>query len=205
MSSRRTTPIMNSSRPRTSVEATRKPRHTSRTQLEPVNTSFSTHYPSAMTQTSYLPAPGSPDFYSGDNQCWSMMTNSFYPGNDSAHIPTLSVAPTDLTHQPCWEAMTTYEPDMSSVSSGLSSKSCITPPLSQAEMLPYDVFQPSLDHSMDQYDYYPDRYMTLPEPLTPPEDPMFEMHTNDKNESLVFPDTECEYMGVSKIQFSRFI
>lgn len=197
---------MNSSRPRTSVEASRKSRQSSRTQPDPITTSFSSHVSSGMTQPSYVLASGSPDFYLGDNQCWSMANDHFYTGNDSAHIPTLSVAPTDLTHQPCWEGMTMF--DSSSTSSGSTSNSCVSPPSSEIEIMPYDVYQPSVEHY--EHYAYPDRYM--PDVMTPPEDPMFEMFGNNKNDCMPFgpfpesrnsePETECELLGLSKLQFA---
>lgn len=202
MSWRRTPPIMNSSRPRTSVEASRKSRHTSRTQPEPVTTSFSSHVSSGMIQPTYTLASGSPDFYLGDNHCWSMPHDSFYPGNDSAHIPTLSVAPTELTHQPYWDGMTTL--DSSSASSGSASNSCVSPLSTEADIA-FDVYP------VEHYEYFNDRYM--PDVLTPPEDPpMFEMYSNNKNDYLPFgaypdsrnsePETECELLGPSKLQFA---
>lgn len=75
-------------------------------------------------------------------------------------------------------------------------------------MMHVDMYQVSVD----QFGHYPDPWVNGM-PLTPPEDPMFEnldLFAPAKNEPMVFaplpePATECEFLGVSKLQFSRWI
>lgn len=197
---------MNSSRPRTSVEVIRKPRHGTRKQQEPAPASFSTYFSSGIMSDGFVLTSGPPDFYPEVSQCWPVMTEGFYSGSDSAHIPALSVAPTDLTHH--WDPMATmYDLELSSASSGSSSKSSYSPPMSGAEMMPINLY-----HSpMEQYEHYPGQMATGS--LTSPTEPSLfgdlEFFSNDRNDPMVMslsePVNECEYLGVSKLQFSRSI
>lgn len=193
MSSKRPTPIMNSSRPRTSVEVIRKTRHDPRTRMEPAITSFSSHVSSDMTHPSFAFAQGLPDVYSGDAQCWTMGPDNFYAG-DMNHIPTLSVAPTDLTHQPHWDNMERYDIESSSAFSGPSSHADYSPPLS--EILPSHVDMFQCQSPLDQFGY------SMAVPLTPPG--MLDMFDNA---CLPEPamETECEYIGPAKFPYSRLI
>lgn len=201
MSFKRTTAVMNSSRPRTSVQAIRKPRQSSRIQQGTIPPPFSNHVSSGMIHPGFALASGSPDLYPEVSQYWPVMSDNFFSGNDSAHIPALSVAPTELTNQPYWDSTTRYDLDSSSASSGASSKSCISPPMSEAEMMHVDIFQSPVDQFA---------YCSYEMPLTPPADPFdsMELFGNSKTDPMVFhplpePATECEYLGVSKLQFSR--
>lgn len=193
MSSRRPTPVMNSSRPRTSVEATRKSRYHSRTQMELVTPSFSSHVSSGITHPSFTFAPGLPDIYPGDTQCWTMGSDNFYAG-DMNHIPALSVAPTDLTHQPHWESMGRNDIESSSGFSGSPSNAGYSSPHSEVLLEHVDMFQSQ--SPLDQFGYF----MTAP--LTPPH--MLDMFDN------VYPsepamETECELIGPAKLPYSRLI
>lgn len=199
MSYRRTSPTMNSSRPRSSVEAARKPRHAPRLQMDTVPTSYGHHVSSDMTHASIASMSGSPDFYH-EVGSW----DSFLSGIDSNHIPALSVAPTDLTNVPYWQSMDTrYSLDSSSISSAAPTKTCISPPMTEAEMMHVDMLQSPLD----SFGYWPERWGSTAMPLTPPaEDYDMELF-NDKIDPLDLPlaepTSECIYLGPSKLQFSR--
>lgn len=199
MSVRRTIHTMNSSRPRTSVEATRKSRHAPRIQQDNVSRTQTIHGLSGLTHSNYALPSVSPDFYT-EMPTW---TDSFYPGTDN-HMPVFSVDPNDLTRPPYWDPLhTKYDGDLSSASSAASAKSCISPPMAEAQMMHADMYQ----LPEDRFDYFPDPWLCRTMPITPPAEPLTDMFGNIKNDPMDFslpePATECEYIGVSQLQFAR--
>jgi len=216
MSARRSSNNMMPSRTRHSVETQQLPRHIPRTRPEATSTYIS-QIP-AMSQPSYDLVSGAPGYCVEAAPCWQTITDSFYPGNDSAYIPTSSVAPMALTHPSYWEVMPNYDIDSASTSSSSSgssssTKACISPPMSEAEILPSELYQTSPAHlDMDHFPYTDPWVSSTMMPPTPPTDPMFDnldLFNTGKNEHMSFmglPDAalpECEYLGVSKLQFSR--
>lgn len=215
MSARRTSPSMLPSRTRVPVEA-RQPRHMPRTRPD-VSSIYTTH--SSMSQPNYGLASGAPEYTTEVDPIWQPISDAFYPGNDSSYIPTSSVAPTDLSNTSYWNTMTTYDVDSSctsSTSSGSSSstRTCISPPMSEAELMHADMYHTSSAHlPIDQSSQYLDPWVNPGMmPLTPPADPLFdnlELFNTGKTDPMAFvalPEAampECEYLGVSKLQFSR--
>lgn len=188
---------MNSSRPRSTAEATRKSRHIPRTQHDNMPISFPAQVSSGMTSPPFALVSGSSSFYP---EVGPWIPDTFYSGVDCNHIPALSVAPDDLTI-PYWDPMDAgYEND--SYSSAASAKSCISPPLAEAEMMHADVpYQSPIDH----FGPYPDRWTM---PMTPPADfdqELFDINKNDLTgyPLVTEPVQECEFIGVSDLQFSR--
>ena len=208
---------MNQLRTRHSVEA-RHPRHIPK--CRPEATSAYTSQASAMSQRNYELVSSAPEYCSEVAPCWPPMTENFFSGNDGAYIPTSSVAPTDLTNSSYWETMSTYGVDVSSTSSSSSGSAssattCISPPLSEVEIMQSELYQTAPAHlSMDHYPHYADPWVNpTMMPPTPPEDPLFDnldLFNTGKNDPMAFlplPDaalSECEYLGVSQLQFSRY-
>ena len=215
MSSRETSPTMPPSKTRHSVKA-QKPRHIPRT--GPQATSQFTSHVSPMAQPNFALASGAPEYCPELLTCWPSVTEPFYPGNDSTYIPTSSVAPTDLTNTSYLGAMANYDVDssstvMSSGSSG-STKTCISPPMSEAEILYPELYRTSPAHlGIDQFSSYTDHWVHPSAlPPTPPADTIFDdldLFNTGKNDQINFatlPEPampECEYLGVSKLQFFR--
>lgn len=159
--------------------------------------SFSTHMTSGMTYPGNPLASRSPDFYP---EVAPWMTDSFYSGIDSNHIPALSVAPTDLTNLPYWDHVNPgYDFDSQSASSAASAKSCISPAMVEAEMMHVDMHFQS---PMDPFGSYHGAM-----PPTPPEDFDLELFDISKNDLMDVPSsaetTECEYLGPSPLQFYK--
>lgn len=134
------------------------------------------------------------------------MTDSFYSGIDSHHIPLMSVAPMELTNYPYLDSMTTgYDLESQSASSAASAKSCISPSMVEAEMMNADLhFQSPIEH----FGSYPDRWINTTMPPTPPEDYELDLFSVDKNDPMDLPSytesvTECEFLGPSRVQFHR--
>lgn len=216
MSTRRTSSDMVPSRTRQTVQA-RPPRHIPQTRPEATST-YTLQMP-AMSQPNYDLVSSAPEYGPEVAPCWQPVTEAFYPGNDGAYIPTSSVAPTDLTHSTYWEALSTYDVDSSSTSSAStgsssSTKTCISPPLSEAEILQSELYPTAGAHlAMDHYSQYADPWVNpTMMPPTPPADPLFDnldLFNTSKNDPMAYvtlPEPaipECEYLGVSKLQFSR--
>lgn len=190
------------SRTRTSVEAHQNPRYTPRTLPQ------ATHmYTAQLPNTNYVAVSGLQGYYDMTAPCMSM-DDAYFPGNDRSYIPTSAIAPTDLTN---WE-MADCSLDDSSDSSGSSTESR-SPPMTGAEVLHTDVYPTADFHVVDHFDQYPiDPWIPMNGlPPTPPMDSTFDipdMFATSKNDFIAFPPlpesaTECEYLGVSKLQFSR--
>lgn len=197
MSSKRISPTMLPTRKRTSVEA---PRHIPRTVPQAPNL-YTTQMP--IVQPNYATVSGPIADFPAYPACYPYGDN-FYSPNDGSYIPASAVAPMDLS---CWEVNTSQ-----TSSSGSSSLKSLSPPMSEAEMLHCDVYPTADDHlGMDQFSQYPDPWLVPGCPPTPPPDPMFDIpdmfNTGkaDLTDFNLLPDTatECEYLGVSKLQFSR--
>lgn len=217
MSIRRKSPNMPPTRTRTSVEAhKRMPRHISGT-ISPTTYAAHPSYLSDMSASQFELVSGPAEFYPQVTSCWTSVTDAFYPGSDSAHIPTLSVAPGDLTHQPAFDASLDvammYEASSSSASSssGSSSRSSISPPLTEAEIVScVSGYHPATTQPTTfPYSQYPDpawinHGMPTP-PLFPDTMDLFDSGKDDRSmfEPLPEPVQECEYLGVSKLQFAR--
>ena len=172
----------------------------------------------ALPQSNYDYVSGAPGFAPELASCWQPLTEAYYPGNDSAYIPTSSVAPTELAHPSYWEAMAPYNVASSSTSSSssgssTSTKASISPRMSEVEVFQSELYPTSGTH-LDMDHFPPTDPWTLPMmmPPTPPADPMFDnldLFNTSKDDAMAFmnlPDSayeECEYLGPSKLQFSR--
>ena len=207
MSAKRSSHNMMPSRPRHSTETQQHPRHIPRTRPEATSTYMSQNL--AISQPNYDLVPGASGYCPKLAPCWPIMTESFYPGNDSAYIPTSSVAPMALTHSSYMETAN-HDIDSASTSSSSSgspssTKTSISPPMSEAGILQSELY-------MDQFPYTDPWVSSTMMPPTPPTEPIFDnldLFNNGKEDSMAFmnfPDAvlpECEYLGVSKLQFSR--
>ena len=204
MTSRRTSPTMLPSRTKTPARHQHNPRHTPRT-VPQASKTFAPHMPS-MTHPNYAIVTGAPELFPELASCMPDGHDAFYSGNDGSYIPTSVVAPTDLSFM---HNMGSYELDVASGSISGSSTKSFSPLMTEAEILQSEVYQTANTTSgMDQFSYYSDPWMQLPP--TPPAEQMFDvsdMFSTGKNdvtfETLPDSATECEYLGVSKLQFSR--
>ena len=187
---------MSSSRVRSSTDASRHPSRT----MSQVSRSYIPEVP-VLTQQHYRYVTSAPAQVSMMAPCLPISDNIFYPSNDGSYIPTSNVAPAALTFL---DSMTPYDMDIyskTSPSSTSTSSTSSSPPMSEAEMYQGEMYAVP-DLGMEPF-IYTDPWVTHM-PLTPPEDPMFDMpelfctSKADPN----FPVTECEYLGVSKLQFS---
>lgn len=199
---------MDSSRTRHSRVS--QPRHVPR--IRPEATSTFTAPLSDIDNYALVSAPQ--DYCPVIESCWPSMIDTFHPGNDSAYIPAQMVNPAELMNQ-TWDMMSNTDVESSyTSSSGSSTKStaCISPPMSEAETLSAELYQPTVHAGMDHFPSYKDT-LTQPMiwPLTPPTEPWedVELFSSGKNDQMGFsrlPEsaiTECEYIGPSKLQFSR--
>jgi len=199
---------MDSSRTRHSRVS--QPRHVPR--IRPEATSTFTAPLSDIDNYALVSAPQ--DYCSVIEPCWPSMIDTFPPGNDSAYIPAQMVNPAELMNQ-TWDMMSNTDVESSyTSSSGSSTKStaCISPPMSEAETLSAELYQPTVHTGMDHFPSYKDTLtQTMIWPLTPPTEPWedVELFSSGKNDQMGFsrlPEsaiTECEYIGPSKLQFSR--
>lgn len=201
--SRKPSPKMTQPRTRASADA---PRHVPRTM--PQNTHIYTQIPN-MSPASYHHAP----IASGNvsmSSCIPLGDDAFYhPGNDGSYIPASNVAPTALTFL---DTITPYDIDtLSRTSSSSLSSTLPSPPMTEAEIFQSE-FYPTTDLQLGigHFASYPDPWVTTAGPPTPPEDlfDMPDMFCSSKNDNMAFPTlpepaTECEYLGVSALQFAR--
>lgn len=205
MSSRKSSSNMLPSRTRLPSAAQQKPRHIP-TSL-PQSTAVYTQYLSNMAEPNYHVVPSASIYFPEMTSCLPVGDDTSFPGNDGSYIPTSGVAPTDLTFihplGPC-------DSDTSSSSSEPLAKP-FSPPMTEAEIAQAELYHTTgIDSGMAHLSCYPDQWV-MQLPPTPPADPMFEipdMFDTGRTDSLAFeplpePATECEYLGVSKLQFSR--
>lgn len=205
---RRTTPTMDSSRTRQSRVS--QPRHLPRIRPE----ATSTFTAPISDVDNYALVSAAQDYCSVIGPCWSSMIDTFPPGNDNAYIPAQMVNPAELMNQ-TWDMMSNTDVESSyTSSSGSSTRSnpCISPPMSAAETISAELILPTVHTGMDHFSLYKDAMAhTIIWPPTPPEEPWedVELFTSGKNDQMGFsrlPEsaiTECEYIGPSKLQFSR--
>lgn len=208
MSSRRSPPTMPVSRTGTSVEAQRNPRHTPRT--IPQATNIYTSQLPHMAEPNYALVSAPTNYFHSAAPCLPPGDDPFFSGNDGAYIPTSAVAPMDLN---MWDLITDCPMDNTSGSSSSSGSSkSLSPPMTEAELLQTDLYRATDFPGVDQFTHYPDPWIPMNGfPPTPPVDPMFDipdMFGTSKNDPMAFaalpePATECEYLGVSKLQFAR--
>lgn len=202
------------SRTKTSMDPNmRIPRHLAGTYPQAAYATYPS-YLSDVPNTHYEVVHGSTDFYPQLSTCWTPLTDNFYPGSDSAHIPALSVAPGDLSHHPISDAgldsISVFNASSTSSTSTESSiRSSISPPMSGAEMVPcVNVCLPEVDSIPFSYSHYPDPSWTMMPPTPPLFPDTMELIDSGKNDPLIYdplssPIQECEYLGVSKLQFAR--
>ncbi|KAK5086373.1 hypothetical protein LTR05_003541 [Lithohypha guttulata] len=160
-----------------------------------------------MAEPNYHVVPSASIYFPEMTSCLPVGDDTSFPGNDGSYIPTSGVAPTDLTFihplGPC-------DSDTSGPSSGPLAKP-FSPPMTEAEIAQAELYHTTgIDSGMAHLSCYPDQWV-MQLPPTPPADPMFEipdLFDTGRTDSLAFeplpePATECEYLGVSKLQFSR--
>lgn len=181
------------------------PRHTPRTL--PQSTHLYTQIPNISPSYQYVSV--APSNMSMMSSCLPLGDDAFYPGNDGSYIPASNVAPTDLTFL---GSITPYDMDtLSRTTSSTLSNTIPSPPLTEAEMFQNELYATTDLHlGVGQFVSYQDPWIASAGPPTPPEDDFDipDMFCSNKNDVAAFsalpePATECEYLGVSSLQFAR--
>lgn len=201
-----------SSRHRRTQEA-RVPRYNPK--VMPENTSVYTPGQAPTVSHSNYALVSCPDStFSGLAPCWSTVPSAFYPGNDDSHLATLSIDPLALSNVPyidsdicsasSYDVDSSYDAYTSQATVPLTQMASISPPLSQAEAVSQDLRASPIQSGV----YHPYADTWVHGMLTPPADPIcpdgLDLIDPGRPEysfsPLPDPISECEFLGVSKIQ-----